>query len=871
MGYKLSQTGIKPINSKVQAITEKLTPKSLKELRSYLGAVNQLNRFIPNLAQLCHELRPLLKKDQPWNWGEKHDKAFKQINEKVKEVAEVGHFKRSSPIRIICDASKAGLGAVLQQTDDNNENNWRPIHFASRFLTPLESKYSINELELLAIVWAIEHFKNYLYGTKFQIISDHKALASVLKGNKNNKTYSSRLTRWVDRLLPFEFEIAHAPGRTMGIADYLSRHPSPIEGESVKATELWNTWFTVNHVNNMNAVLENEFNQPIRGRRWLKLQRSDERSKSAHWPIQRKQTNARENANYENSTATNKMGQAYSADELTGSEIYQVSSKFQPKLKFANQIGQNLLAANYLDDEFLQKVIGIVKNPTKGKIKALDSPWRERFQALSLDENKLLYLDDRLVIPKILQAPIKNSLHWGHPGRDAMLQQISDIWWPRIHRDITLLATNCPNCQEAGKSIKPILKQSNFGKIPTPEETNEQIAIDFAGPFKIAKSSKRYLIVSVDSKTGWQDAKFLRAPTTRKVNEFLQRYIADNGIPKQVRTDPGTAFTSDKFKEFCEKYFIKHITCPVNDHKGNGKVERLIRTINERMRANKNIILEKDNTGLSEMLYALRGAKRQNKPCAAELHNNRKYTTVKDIITTKPRNNYNVSDNDNNFQLEMSDFPGEQDSEILVRERARGTKLDGLYKKKKGVITKETDHTITVSGKKRRPTIYSKRDVARPDTNEVRTAANQEATTSQPITDAQQNRRTPSNDNERIKNAAPNKKPQPTKVNEKKKKSKFPKEFQRLQNWQQFLETDSTDEEEERRQQKAPIKATTSWEKQPKEEPKSEEETASQQSSDRPRRERKTPNYFGNPVMICGVEKEQNPEIITISSSTDDN
>ena len=203
---------------------------------------------------------------------------------------------------------------------------------------------------------------------------------------------------------------------------------------------------------------------------------------------------------------------------------------------------------------------------------------------------------------------------------------------------------------------------------------------------------KRYLIVSVDSKTGWQDAKFLRAPTTRKVIEFLQRYIADNGIPKQIRTDPGTAFTSHKLEEFCEKFFIKHVKCPVNDHKGNGKVERLRRTINKRLRANKNIILEKDNTGLSEMLYALRSAKRPIKFCSAELHNNRKFTTVKDIITTKPNKNYIVSENDNNFQLEQSDFPGEQDSEILVRERARGTKLDGLYKKKKGVNTNETDH-----------------------------------------------------------------------------------------------------------------------------------------------------------------------------------
>ena len=193
---------------------------------------------------------------------------------------------------------------------------------------------------------------------------------------------------------------------------------------------------------------------------------------------------------------------------------------------------------------------------------------RERFNSLSLDEKNLMYIDDRLIIPKILQATIKNSLHWGHPGRDIMLQQISNIWWPRIHRDITLLAKSWPDCQKAGKSIKPLLKQQNFGKLPIPEEVNDEIAIDFVGPFKIARSSKKYLIVSIDSKTGWQ-----RAPTTRKVIEFLQRYIADKGIPKLIRTDPGTAFTSEEFQKFCEKYFIKHIKCPVNDHKGNGKVK----------------------------------------------------------------------------------------------------------------------------------------------------------------------------------------------------------------------------------------------------------------------------------------------------------
>ena len=149
-GYKLTQTGIQPMNTKIQAITDKLKPKNLKELRSYLGAVNQLNKFVPNLAELCSPLRPLLKQDNPWCWNENHYQASNETNKQVKEVTEVGHFRNSGKARIICHASKTGLGAVLQQR--NEMDWWRPIHFESRFLTSLKEKNSINELELLAVV-----------------------------------------------------------------------------------------------------------------------------------------------------------------------------------------------------------------------------------------------------------------------------------------------------------------------------------------------------------------------------------------------------------------------------------------------------------------------------------------------------------------------------------------------------------------------------------------------------------------------------------------------------------------------------------------------------------------------------------------------
>ena len=88
-----------------------------------------------------------------------------------------------------------------------------------------ENKYSVNELELLAAVWAIENFKYYLYGRRFTLITDHQALVSALQCNKNNKIYQSRLTRWIDRLLPFDFDIKHLAGSKMGLIDYISRHP----------------------------------------------------------------------------------------------------------------------------------------------------------------------------------------------------------------------------------------------------------------------------------------------------------------------------------------------------------------------------------------------------------------------------------------------------------------------------------------------------------------------------------------------------------------------------------------------------------------------------------------------------------------------
>ena len=187
-----------------------------------MGAVHHLLKFLPDLARKSNVFRSLLKNGAKFKWDLEHHCAFNEIKHDIANFTENAHYNPNLPTRVRCDASIEGLGAALEQ---QTSLGWKPIAFASRFLNNCESKYSVNELEFLGVVWSIEHFKHYLHGKGFVVVTDHRAFLSILKDNRGNKTYQSRLTRWLDRLLPFDFELEHLAGKDMGFVDYMSRNP----------------------------------------------------------------------------------------------------------------------------------------------------------------------------------------------------------------------------------------------------------------------------------------------------------------------------------------------------------------------------------------------------------------------------------------------------------------------------------------------------------------------------------------------------------------------------------------------------------------------------------------------------------------------
>ena len=114
----------------------------------------------------------------------------------------------------------------------------KPIAFASRFLSDTEKKYAINELEFLAVIWGLEHFRLYIYGKPVKLLTDHQALEQLIKRNRSNKIYRARLTRWLDRLAHFTMNVNHIAGKHLALTDYLSRNPiAPAQNDDVYEKE----------------------------------------------------------------------------------------------------------------------------------------------------------------------------------------------------------------------------------------------------------------------------------------------------------------------------------------------------------------------------------------------------------------------------------------------------------------------------------------------------------------------------------------------------------------------------------------------------------------------------------------------------------
>ena len=225
IGHDLSAEGIKPDQSKVEAIVNMPPPEDKKGVERLLGTVNYLAKFVPSMSTITEPIRLLLQKEIAFHWSNAQEKAFLQIKEILSKEPVLKFYDVTKPVTISCDASKSGLGAVICQ-------DGKPVAFASRSMTDPETRYAQIEKELLAVLFALERFNQYVYGKDVTVESDHRPLEFIMK--KPLSAAPPRLQRMLLRLQKYTFTLKYRPGKELVVADTRSRAYLPTHSYSTE-------------------------------------------------------------------------------------------------------------------------------------------------------------------------------------------------------------------------------------------------------------------------------------------------------------------------------------------------------------------------------------------------------------------------------------------------------------------------------------------------------------------------------------------------------------------------------------------------------------------------------------------------------------
>ena len=218
-GFVIENGKISPDDEKVKCIKELEIPTTKSKVKALLGLIGYYSHMIPAFQEKAYPLTELLKKNQPEkvNWGPAQQRSFETLKQCMINKPILSPPVPSKPYILQTDASRSSVSAILAQR--SNEGHVVVISYASRKLLPRETKYSVIELELLAVILGVTKFHHLLYGAKIILQSDHKALSYL----NTLLDHSPRLARWHLILSNYNIEMTYKKGKENSNVDGLSR------------------------------------------------------------------------------------------------------------------------------------------------------------------------------------------------------------------------------------------------------------------------------------------------------------------------------------------------------------------------------------------------------------------------------------------------------------------------------------------------------------------------------------------------------------------------------------------------------------------------------------------------------------------------
>ncbi|GBG83691.1 hypothetical protein CBR_g37492 [Chara braunii] len=216
LGYIVTIDGLKPDPRKVAAVQDAPAPVTLTQVRAFLGLASYYRRFIKGFAGIAKPLTNLLKKEEQLIWTPECEAMFQALKEALTPAPVLA---RPDPTRLFVytDWQPQAISTVLTQHGADGREH--VIEYVSKTLSQAQANYEACKGECLAVVWGIQHFRPYLYGHKFVLVTDHQLLLSL----RNNTDCTGTLGRWAVRLQDYDFDIGHRAMRQHGNTDGLTR------------------------------------------------------------------------------------------------------------------------------------------------------------------------------------------------------------------------------------------------------------------------------------------------------------------------------------------------------------------------------------------------------------------------------------------------------------------------------------------------------------------------------------------------------------------------------------------------------------------------------------------------------------------------
>ena len=618
LGHILTPEGVKVDEKKLEVLKTYPVPRTVKQVRQFIGYASYYRRFIKNFSGIAAPLTALLKKNQKFVWTAKCQQAFETLRTALYSAPILAFPDMNREFILNIDASTQATAFILSQLDEQGREH--PISFGSRTLSDAEKRYTITEIECLALIHAVKAYHSFLAYQKFVVYTDHISL----KWLQNIKQHNGRLFRWSLQLQSYDFEVRYRPGRKNVNADVISRlqqpeltdsvtpmdvvptevnMPAPHESlsDTVDVTSLQDVAQLIDEIQTFDPATssyleQNEEEQTDDSNSYTGYDAESSISAESSDSVDSEELNLSQACNTERTKYITQV------NNVEYTEIHFQYDEYDAQHSENNLGLQEITVINNLSDlqqncNDIGRVITYIKDgelPQDAKLARRtcfeadqyflqDGILYHQYRPTNKDIQQTKPHIKQIVVPICLRAEILQSYHddSAHNGIERMYASMREkYYWSSMYADIRMFCRSCLRCQRAKRDYHP---QKPPLQPIEPVDLFEKYSTDIIGPFAVSKNDPhgyRYLLLCVESLSHFVELIPLKTQEATEVADALYTHVfARYGAPRYLLSDRGTNYCSALVKRLCTHFAIKQVRTSAFTPRTNGISERFFSSL----------------------------------------------------------------------------------------------------------------------------------------------------------------------------------------------------------------------------------------------------------------------------------------------------